>query len=74
MDGKTLLAEMEEGAFRIGVLVGQDPAVAISAVRQRLGSNARGLEALPPAVRAALPFVVSEVHAALRRRLGMGVA
>jgi tetratricopeptide (TPR) repeat protein len=73
LDGHAMMNVMEAGALRFGLFVGQDPAVAIAAVRQRQGVSDKGLDALPPALCAALPFVVSAEHAALRRRLGMGV-
>lgn len=71
-DGAAILSAMERVVTRASLFAAQDPTVALG--RARAGSAGRGLESLPPTMLAALPFVVSSAHLALRKRLGLGVA
>ncbi|MDB4967630.1 MAG: Adventurous gliding motility protein, partial [Myxococcales bacterium] len=68
--GATILAAMERIALRASLFSAQDPAIGIARARPAGGG---GLEALPPNLRAVLPFVVSRGHLELRKRLGVGV-
>jgi hypothetical protein len=68
--GAAILAAMERIALRASLFSAQDPAIAIARARPGGGG---GLEALPPNLRAVLPFVVSRGHLELRKRLGVGV-
>ncbi len=69
--GAGILESMERIGMRAALFAAQDPAVAIVAAR---AAGGRGLESLPASLAAALPFVVSRSHLALRRRLKMGVS
>jgi hypothetical protein len=71
--GAAVLEAMDRVALRAAMFAAQDPAIAIAQARARAGAG-RGLETLPAGLVAALPFVLSKSHLAIRRRLKIGVA
>ena len=74
VQGEPLLAAMERASLRAAILAAQDPVAAIARLDPRDRAGARGLDTLPPALLAVLPFTVSTEHLAMRKRLQIGVA
>ncbi len=73
-DAAAVLASMERAALRVALFAAQDPLVGFTHLRARHAPDGVGLERLSTSLRCVLPFLVSDEHMQLRKRLGMGVA
>jgi hypothetical protein len=73
-DAAAMMAAMERAALRVALFAAQDPQIALTHLRSRYAPNGHGLERLSPSLRSVLPFLLSEEHLHLRKRLNMGVA